>query len=394
MSIKGYPTQEKVQDKLPAQSITSEFATIQPTGSKRHALDTVSRSAFLVASDAIEAGSTTLMIVATSHSARKGDFIRFTQANGNRYLEIPVINVETNNIYLGGSMLVDPTAADTFDIMRYVTQKVGSDGTISVTSTPGPTQFVLDATDTEVEEDTATPANSKPFPVKILDANGLNAIGNLTETAPASDTASSGLNGRLQRVAQRITSLIALLPASLGQKAKAASLAVTLASDEDLLTYVGTVTESAPASDTASSGLNGRLQRVAQRITSLIALVPTSLGQKTAANSFAVTIASDQSAVASKSPVNSNGSVINGALGTTVAATETAPANAVGFMLMAKVDNTVDIRFRIGGTASTTAGVALQPGRDTGFIPCAANISLCNVSSATTGYELFWILSS
>lgn len=33
-------------------------------------------------------------------------------------------------------------------------------------------------------------------------------IGDLTETAPGSDTASSGLNGRLQRIAQRITSLI------------------------------------------------------------------------------------------------------------------------------------------------------------------------------------------
>lgn len=40
-------------------------------------------------------------------------------------------------------------------------------------------------------------------------------IGSLTETAPATDTASSGLNGRLQRVAQRITSLIALLPSAL-----------------------------------------------------------------------------------------------------------------------------------------------------------------------------------
>lgn len=36
-------------------------------------------------------------------------------------------------------------------------------------------------------------------------------IGSVTETAPASDTASSGLNGRLQRIAQRITSLIAAL---------------------------------------------------------------------------------------------------------------------------------------------------------------------------------------
>uniref|UniRef100_A0A6M3L4E6 Uncharacterized protein n=1 Tax=viral metagenome TaxID=1070528 RepID=A0A6M3L4E6_9ZZZZ len=41
---------------------------------------------------------------------------------------------------------------------------------------------------------------------------------------------------------------------------------------------VGIVTEAAPATDTASSGLNGRLQRIAQRLTSLIALLPTALG--------------------------------------------------------------------------------------------------------------------
>jgi hypothetical protein len=62
-------------------------------------------------------------------------------------------------------------------------------------------------------------------------------------------------------------------------------------------TLLGAVTETAPATDTASSGLNGRLQRIAQRLTSLIALLPTSLGQKTMANGLAVTIASDQSAV-------------------------------------------------------------------------------------------------
>lgn len=51
-------------------------------------------------------------------------------------------------------------------------------------------------------------------------------VGSVTETAPATDTASSGLNGRLQRIAQRLTSLIALLPASLGRKSAALSLAV------------------------------------------------------------------------------------------------------------------------------------------------------------------------
>ncbi len=62
-------------------------------------------------------------------------------------------------------------------------------------------------------------------------------------------------------------------------------------------TLIGAVNETAPASDTASSGLNGRLQRIAQRLTSLIALFPTSLGQKNMAGSLAVTVASDQSAV-------------------------------------------------------------------------------------------------
>lgn len=110
--------------------------------------------------------------------------------------------------------------------------------------------------------------------------------GIVTETAPATDTASSGLNGRLQRIAQRLTSLISLLPTALGSAAAASSFAVT-ASTEDVA-RIGIVTETAPASDTASSGLNGRLQRIAQRITSLITLVPASLGRKIASLSFAV----------------------------------------------------------------------------------------------------------
>jgi hypothetical protein len=152
--------------------------------------------------------------------------------------------------------------------------------------------------------------------ISATDSPEMALVGAVSETAPASDTASSGLNGRLQRIAQRLTSLIAQIPASLGVKARTASLSVALATEDAALfpasvgskaaaasfavtdstedvARIGIITETAPASDTASSGLNGRLQRIAQRITSLIALVPASLGQKTMANSFAVTIASD-----------------------------------------------------------------------------------------------------
>lgn len=122
-------------------------------------------------------------------------------------------------------------------------------------------------------------------------------IGAVTETAPASDTASSGLNGRLQRLAQRITALIALFPTSIGQKATAASLSVTLASDDP---QIGALTETAPATDTASSGVNGRLQRIAQRLTSLIAQIPATLGLKASAASMSVVIASDDAQIGTK----------------------------------------------------------------------------------------------
>lgn len=47
---------------------------------------------------------------------------------------------------------------------------------------------------------------------------------------------------------------------------------------ENFTTYTGALTETSPGTDTASSGLNGRLQRIAQRLTSVIALLPTALG--------------------------------------------------------------------------------------------------------------------
>ena len=61
-----------------------------------------------------------------------------------------------------------------------------------------------------------------------------------------------------------LASLDAKNPA-LGQALAAASVPVTLTAAEEA--QIGSLTETAPATDTASSGLNGRLQRIAQRLT-------------------------------------------------------------------------------------------------------------------------------
>lgn len=85
-------------------------------------------------------------------------------------------------------------------------------------------------------------------------------------------------------IASSVSSLNTKTPA-LGQALAAASVPVVLPaaqisallSESDFDAKTGSLTEAAPATDTASSGLNGRLQRIAQRITSLIALIPAAL---------------------------------------------------------------------------------------------------------------------
>lgn len=77
----------------------------------------------------------------------------------------------------------------------------------------------------------------------------LNIVGSLTETAPGTDTASSGLNGRLQRIAQRLTTAIGLLagglPAALGAggglKVDGSGTALPVSDGGGALTVDGTV---------------------------------------------------------------------------------------------------------------------------------------------------------
>jgi hypothetical protein len=71
---------------------------------------------------------------------------------------------------------------------------------------------------------------------------------------------------------------------------------------------LGATNEAAPVSDTATSALNGRLQRIAQRLTSLLAQLPATLGIQTAANSLSIAPASDAVFPASGFAINPSAS--------------------------------------------------------------------------------------
>lgn len=187
MSIQGFPSSQKVPL---GTGITSNFATVVPTDPYRNSLD-ITKSAFRVGSATIPrtAGASTgietvdgqklFWVADTATPARAGDFVRF-ETGAAQYIEIPIVKVETNRFLLSINSGILPSASDTFYILRYATPQIDSSGNASVTVAPSPIAFIKNGSNQQVIEDTATPANSRPLPTKVLDAAG-NAVDFATE---------------------------------------------------------------------------------------------------------------------------------------------------------------------------------------------------------------------
>lgn len=163
---RGWPSQQK-DDRLDA-----EYVTVEPVRQLQHALSTVAHSFVReVGTDAVEANSTTKVIVATAHAAIKGDVIRFTSGTHSGR-EVKVKSVSANEITLAETLSSAPSALDTFQILRHKYPLVGADGTIPVSSSSNTVAFIRDGVSQVVTEDTVTPANNCPLPVKLTDVTG------------------------------------------------------------------------------------------------------------------------------------------------------------------------------------------------------------------------------
>lgn len=169
----GYPTTKKSLGKIagyPEDStqVSSQFNTLQDTGSDRIALDVTQRVAFKVEDRVVNYATKRLVASTVAHNARKGDLIKFT-SGALIGIDAPVLNCpDVNTLILGTELNVAPSAADTFEICRYTFWKTDSDGNLSVVSDQGPSKFVKDTVETVVAEDTVTPANNKPNPSGMM----------------------------------------------------------------------------------------------------------------------------------------------------------------------------------------------------------------------------------
>lgn len=114
------------------------------------------------------------------------------------------------------------------------------------------------------------------------------------------------------------------------------------------------------------------------------------VGQKAMASSLPVTIASDQ--VAPKTYANANASTVQSTtIGNSSAVSFSAPAGAVGFIAEAPSANTQNLRCAAGTTATTALGLRLEPGRDTGFIPTSATVTCIAEAGTNQEVDIQWV---
>jgi len=175
-SPKGFPIEGRRED-LTSDDIKLKalHSTVTPLGLRRRALDVNGGGFYEVATlVVVEAGSTSSQIVLTGHTMKKGDLIRpIVTANDIEEEEMFVNEIiDANTIRLAGDCSAAFVAGDTFDIYRYVTQKLAPDGGSTATLTAPPLQIDVTSgavtTATTILDDQDNPANTVPIPVRLM----------------------------------------------------------------------------------------------------------------------------------------------------------------------------------------------------------------------------------
>ncbi len=147
---------------------TLEYQTVQEISGKRGAADVVIHGTTLVSSaHTVDAGSVRRKIVSNAHGAKKGWIMRPSSGNSQGE-EIAIVQVSDDGNSFVISTFFDIAIGDTFDLLKSVTPNYTASGDLNVVAVPGPVVFTLDGVDTDVAEDTVTPANNKPLPSKMF----------------------------------------------------------------------------------------------------------------------------------------------------------------------------------------------------------------------------------
>lgn len=178
--MKGFTTEKTVKGR------EQKYQTLQPIGSGKQAVDAVVKSVFEIVptvftitavsrtgiNNGIEEGLQ-ITAVGCGTASRRGDVIRMQTGALDRS-EIAIMQViDNDNVVIGHSIPVSEIGS-TFKTLRHNTLTLDDNGLLAVAvGASGPINYVEDSVDTEVEIDTATPANNKPLPSALyIDIDG------------------------------------------------------------------------------------------------------------------------------------------------------------------------------------------------------------------------------
>lgn len=146
--------------------------------------------------------------------------------------------------------------------------------------------------------------------------------------------------------------------------------------------------------DFISSEALAASQKTVSTLTKMLTTLGVMLGwDGTAHREIAVTTTGLVKTTTGTGSAQADGGSVSNATVDATADTVSAPANAIGFILAADDDNADPIYWAIGSTATSTNGQRMAPGRDSGFVPCGANISVLG-SANNPRYNIQWFTRS
>lgn len=287
------------------------------------------------------ANSTEYSIKKTSHGVKKGDMILLTSGSQDERMVTVEEVVDANEFTLGQICSASLVGA-TYNVYRPIFQQFDSEGKIVTTS--GAIKFVKDSVEVEVVEDTVTPSNNTPLPVKITSVTG---DINITAGDLNVQTSHSGVNYDSVRIGDGTDLLAingsgeALVTASqsgtwnVNNISGTISLPTGAATESTLSTIDGKIPSNLTVSSTrllvdgsgVTQPVSGTFWQATQPVSAASLPLPTgaatestltainnkmaALGQTTMAGSMPVTIASNQTALSTSAAQSGTWNITN-----------------------------------------------------------------------------------
>lgn len=174
MSIKGRFVEGELSTPTDSTREELRYTTVSPVGNGKIALDVSPKKYALKEKDFVIEGGDQTKIIKTNHGLKVGYMLRVkVTTNPWFYDEVSVMEViDVNTVRLAAVHDGGFVVGDTFDVYKPVSERVADDGSSLATVISPPIRFFRDGVETPVLEDTATPANNTPLPVKLVGTGG------------------------------------------------------------------------------------------------------------------------------------------------------------------------------------------------------------------------------